>query len=297
MPSLTRIHLPYAPPGPGIPAIDRYRRRAYRSRRFGGYFRNFSGMPYPYWGRLPCVAALSSFLYFVTFVTVLLVAVPAQAIIAPDGPGWPRVWHGPGANPCEGRCGREWALRQIGGIVPAPVIDTWRDMLRRNAPMRRLHVLDGDSIIAMGEGGPHMIRDPLLARLDGPEPGMGWVTQHEGKTWIFIVVDACTNPAVLVRQGPLVPDFAQALMMPPVNLHGIGSGGGAGGGVGLVGRGGGGSSSDDDPPFKLPPTFGPPEDYEPPSVVPLPAPLGMMLAAVGMLAALGLQGKGRRAWR
>src|SRR5699024_5215635 len=70
---------------------------------------------------------------------------------------------------------------------------------------RTLSVRDGDAIIAMGEGGPHMIIEPMAARLDHWEPGSGWTATIDGDAWIFMVIDACQNPAVIMRRGGETP--------------------------------------------------------------------------------------------
>lgn len=207
-------------------------------------------------------------------IAAALIATPAAAVtITP-------VWHGPGANPCDGQCSLSWALDEMQGHVPPALLARLRDLVRTGAPMR-LHVLDGDLIEEMGEGGPHMVHAPMRARLDLPEPMMGWRVG----SYIFGVIDRCQNPVLILRPldhaaaAPITaPTYAPVTRTPIITA----SASGTSLGWGRVGASVAVDADDcgcSDTPGEMPPP------------VPLPAPFWTLMAALAGLGWLKIRAR------
>lgn len=244
----------------------------------------------------------------------------AQAVVSQGESDTQKVWDGSEVNPCDGQCTPEWALHNIAGIVPESVVTEWRERLGNDEPFEPLHVFDGDAIVALAEAGPRMTSEPLLAQLDAPEAGAGYVAIRGSSTWVFIVVHEGASPVVVLRDKDFDPIARMggltllSAALPPVWVSEEREGsdtdrstGAPNGPVSPYGFSGAPPSSPSFAPFGSRPSgsggFGPepldpdahgpvPGPVPPPSVVPLPPALWMMLTSVGLL--LGWKHRTRR---
>lgn len=136
-----------------------------------------------------------------TLIAILTVAVlPAAHAAQIKGI---RTWQ-VGAAPCDHQCSVPWALNSLPSTIPQQAIQQWRQAYMQHKPMQPVQVQSYDLFVAMAEAGPRMLVQPMLAPLNGPWPAKGYIATVNNKQWLFVVIQVCKNPAVIVRD-PTVP--------------------------------------------------------------------------------------------